>query len=135
MSGARGKRPHDRTDECGKVLVAHGDGIVVRRTCKHHAGADHGSLHEIPGTDARASVRRRRVPLARTSITRSGSRTAAAAAIVLHSLFEEQIALRDTGRVHQMDPDDLRFAAELAAYPGEHDYGLDPSATSITCAA
>lgn len=49
-----------------------------------------------------------------------------AAAIVLHSLFEEQITLRDTGRVHQMDLDDSRFAAVLAAYPGEDDYALDP---------
>ncbi len=49
-----------------------------------------------------------------------------AAAIVLHSLFEEQITLRDSGRVRDMDPDDARFAALLAAYPGEHDYALDP---------
>ena len=49
-----------------------------------------------------------------------------AAAIVLHSLFEEQITLRETGRLHQMGPDDARFASELAAYPGEHDYALDP---------
>ena len=49
-----------------------------------------------------------------------------AAAIVLHSLFEEQITLRDTGRVHQMDPDDARFGAMLAAYPKEDEYALDP---------
>jgi dihydroorotate dehydrogenase (fumarate) len=49
-----------------------------------------------------------------------------AAAIVLHSLFEEQITLRDAGRVHEMAADDARFAAELAAYPGEHEYALDP---------
>ena len=41
-----------------------------------------------------------------------------AAAIVLHSLFEEQITMRDEGRVHEMDPGDARFAAAVAAYPG-----------------
>ena len=49
-----------------------------------------------------------------------------AAAIVLHSLFEEQITMRDEGRVHEMDSGDARFAAALAAYPGEHNYALDP---------
>ena len=49
-----------------------------------------------------------------------------AAAIVLHSLFEEQITLRDTGRVHQMDPTDADAAPLLASYPGEDDYALDP---------
>jgi dihydroorotate dehydrogenase (fumarate) len=51
-----------------------------------------------------------------------------AAAIVLHSLFEEQITLRDTGRVHQMDPADPADAAVLAAYPADSDYALDPDA-------
>jgi dihydroorotate dehydrogenase (fumarate) len=49
-----------------------------------------------------------------------------AAAIVLHSLFEEQITLRDTGLVHQMDPADAADAAILASYPGADDYALDP---------
>lgn len=49
-----------------------------------------------------------------------------AAAIVLHSLFEEQITLRDTGRVHQLDPADAADAAILASYPKEDDYFLDP---------
>jgi dihydroorotate dehydrogenase (fumarate) len=51
-----------------------------------------------------------------------------AAAIVLHSLFEEQITLRDTGQVHQMDPADAADAAVLASYPAEGDYLLDPDA-------
>jgi dihydroorotate dehydrogenase (fumarate) len=51
-----------------------------------------------------------------------------AAAIVLHSLFEEQITLRDTGRVHQMDPANAPDAAILASYPGEGDYALSPDA-------
>lgn len=49
-----------------------------------------------------------------------------AAAIVLHSLFEEQITLRDTGRVGDMAPEDAQFAAVLAAYPGADSYLLDP---------
>lgn len=49
-----------------------------------------------------------------------------AAAIVLHSLFEEQITLRDTGRVHQLDPADAAAAAILASYPKDDDYVLDP---------
>ena len=49
-----------------------------------------------------------------------------AAAIVLHSLFEEQITQRATGRVHQLDPADAADAAMLAAYPKEGDYPLDP---------
>jgi len=65
-------------------------------------------------------------PLARDLDHAKGLEDGGAAAIVLHSLFEEQITLRDTGRVHQMDPDDARFTSMLAAYPGEHDYALDP---------
>jgi dihydroorotate dehydrogenase (fumarate) len=49
-----------------------------------------------------------------------------ASAIVLHSLFEEQITLRDTGLVNQMDPADAADAAILASYPKEDDYALDP---------
>lgn len=49
-----------------------------------------------------------------------------AAAIVLHSLFEEQITMQATGRIHEMDPDDARFAAQLAAYPPDDAYPLGP---------
>jgi len=65
-------------------------------------------------------------PLARSVDHAKRLEDGGAAAIVLHSLFEEQITLRDTGRVHQMDPDDARFAAVLAAYPAEDAYALDP---------
>jgi dihydroorotate dehydrogenase (fumarate) len=49
-----------------------------------------------------------------------------AAAIVLHSLFEEQITMQESGRIHDMDPADPRFAAELAAYPSETGYAHSP---------
>lgn len=49
-----------------------------------------------------------------------------AAAIVLHSLFEEQITMADSGRIHQMDPADPQFAAILAAFPPTERYALAP---------
>ena len=43
---------------------------------------------------------------------------AGAAAIVLHSLFEEQITEMQSGRIRGMDADDdPRFAARLAMFP------------------
>lgn len=49
-----------------------------------------------------------------------------AAAIVLHSLFEEQITMHQTGRIHEMDPSDARFAELLSAYPAGAEYLLEP---------
>jgi dihydroorotate dehydrogenase (fumarate) len=49
-----------------------------------------------------------------------------AAAIVLPSLFEEQITMREDGRVHEMDPDDPRFARLLSAFPEAHAYATGP---------
>ena len=49
-----------------------------------------------------------------------------AAAIVLHSLFEEQITMQESGRIHEMDPSERRFADVLSAYPPEEAYALDP---------
>ena len=43
---------------------------------------------------------------------------AGCAAIVLHSLFEEQISQRDTGRIHHMDPLDRQFATVAVVFPG-----------------
>ena len=40
------------------------------------------------------------------------------AAIVIPSLFEEQITLASTGRIHQRDPLDAEWAAALAHFPG-----------------
>lgn len=52
---------------------------------------------------------------------------AGAAAIVLHSLFEEQITQAQTGRMHGMDPDDdPQFAARLAAFPPAGEYPFAP---------
>jgi dihydroorotate dehydrogenase (fumarate) len=51
---------------------------------------------------------------------------AGCAAIVLHSLFEEQITEEFTGRIHQMDPFDRQFETILSYYPGPHEYSLGP---------
>ena len=51
---------------------------------------------------------------------------AGAAAIVLHSLFEEQIAEARTGRIGEMDPVDPRFSELLLAYPNYTDYRFTP---------
>jgi len=50
------------------------------------------------------------------------------AAIVLHSLFEEQITDATEGRIRHMDPLDRGFARELAYFPGAGDYPLGPDA-------
>ena len=52
---------------------------------------------------------------------------AGAAAIVLHSLFEEQITEAQSGRIRGMDAsDDLQFAARLAAFPPSAEYPFAP---------
>jgi len=51
-----------------------------------------------------------------------------AAAIVLHSLFEEQITMAESGRIHQMDPLERKFAEPLAAFPLPEGYALSPDA-------
>jgi len=51
---------------------------------------------------------------------------AGCAAIVLHSLFEEQISLATEGRVAHADPLDSRFANVLAEYPSAGDYRFGP---------
>ena len=53
---------------------------------------------------------------------------AGCAAIVLHSLFEEQITLAQSGRIHHMDPLDKQFAAVLAYFPEPDRYALGPDA-------
>ena len=42
---------------------------------------------------------------------------AGCAAIVLHSLFEEQISQAETGRIHHLDPLDPQFAPVVAYFP------------------
>jgi dihydroorotate dehydrogenase (fumarate) len=51
---------------------------------------------------------------------------AGAAAIVLPSLFEEQITLATDGRIRHMDPLEPLFTARLAAFPAAPDYPLGP---------
>src|SRR6187551_3365239 len=51
---------------------------------------------------------------------------AGCAAVVLHSLFEEQITLATTGRIHGRDPLSDEFAGDLADFPGAADYALGP---------
>jgi dihydroorotate dehydrogenase (fumarate) len=51
---------------------------------------------------------------------------AGAAAIVLHSLFEEQITTAQEGRIRHMDPLDPSFADTLANFPDREDYPFGP---------
>jgi dihydroorotate dehydrogenase (fumarate) len=51
---------------------------------------------------------------------------AGASALVLHSLFEEQITMAQSGRIRQRDPLEPEFAAALAPFPGLAEYPLDP---------
>lgn len=51
---------------------------------------------------------------------------AGCAAIVLHSLFEEQISQEKSGRIHQMDPLDRQFATVLSYFPEPDSYALRP---------
>jgi dihydroorotate dehydrogenase (fumarate) len=51
-----------------------------------------------------------------------------ASAIVLSSLFEEQITEALTGRIGEMDPVDPRFSELLLAYPDFRDYAFTPDA-------
>jgi dihydroorotate dehydrogenase (fumarate) len=53
---------------------------------------------------------------------------AGCAAVVLHSLFEEQITLSAGGRIRHMDPADPAFASTLAEFPARSDYPLTPDA-------
>jgi dihydroorotate dehydrogenase (fumarate) len=52
---------------------------------------------------------------------------AGCAAIVMHSLFEEQITQAETGTIHHRDPLDAQFAAELSCFPASADYHLAPA--------
>jgi dihydroorotate dehydrogenase (fumarate) len=53
---------------------------------------------------------------------------AGCAAIVLHSLFEEQITMSTEGRIHHMDASNHDFAAALGHFPVADDYALSPDA-------
>lgn len=49
-----------------------------------------------------------------------------AAAIVLPSLFEEQVTMAESGRIHQMDPFDAEFADALSSFPVAQRYAEGP---------
>ena len=51
-----------------------------------------------------------------------------AAAIVLGSLFEEQISMEESARIHHMDPLNPEFAGALAAFPPPTRYLRSPDA-------
>jgi dihydroorotate dehydrogenase (fumarate) len=53
---------------------------------------------------------------------------AGCAAIVLHSLFEEQITMSTDGRIHHMDPLERDFSDRLAPFPAAADYPQSPDA-------
>ena len=48
------------------------------------------------------------------------------AAVVLHSLFEEQLGMSHEGRVAHMNPDDARFAEMIGYFPAVTDYQYGP---------
>jgi dihydroorotate dehydrogenase (fumarate) len=58
---------------------------------------------------------------------------AGCAAVVLHSLFEEQVSLAREGHIGRLDPLEPRFADVLAHYPksGSYRYGPDEYANHI----
>jgi dihydroorotate dehydrogenase (fumarate) len=51
---------------------------------------------------------------------------AGAAALVMRSVFEEQITAAETGRIHHLDPLDARFATVLSYFPEADHYALAP---------
>src|SRR5688572_19339549 len=51
---------------------------------------------------------------------------AGCAAVVLHSLFEEQITDAQSGHIAHMDVFDNRYGETLAAFPSAHEYPLGP---------
>ena len=60
---------------------------------------------------------------------------AGCAAIVLHSLFEEQITAAHDGRIRHMDPVDRSFADDAGGLPGRRRLPLGPDAYADTSAA
>jgi dihydroorotate dehydrogenase (fumarate) len=51
---------------------------------------------------------------------------AGCAAIVLHSLFEEQVSQAESGRIRHLDPLDRQFATVLSYFPEPEVYALGP---------
>jgi dihydroorotate dehydrogenase (fumarate) len=53
---------------------------------------------------------------------------AGAAALVMRSVFEEQITAAETGRIHHLEPSDSQFATVLSYFPEAEHYALSPDA-------
>src|SRR5215471_20782577 len=51
---------------------------------------------------------------------------AGCAAIVLHSLFEEQISQADSGRIHHLEPLDRQFATVVSYFPEPETFAFGP---------
>src|SRR5919206_3591916 len=51
---------------------------------------------------------------------------AGCAAVVLHSVFEEQVGLAAEGRIAHMNPDDERFAETIGYFPERAHYRFGP---------
>ena len=58
---------------------------------------------------------------------------AGCAAVVLHSIFEEQVGMAREGRIAHMDPDDARFAEMIGYFPGRTDYRFGPAQVRGSC--
>ena len=58
---------------------------------------------------------------------------AGCAAVVLHSLFEEQVGMAEEGRIAHMNPADTRFTEAIGYFPasGEYQYGPDDYAEHV----
>jgi dihydroorotate dehydrogenase (fumarate) len=67
-------------------------------------------------------------PLADHLDTAKRLEDAGCAAIVLHSLFEEQITQAESGRIHHLDPFDPQFATVVSYFPEPAEYALAPDA-------
>ena len=65
-------------------------------------------------------------PLAGTLDSARRLEDGGAAALVLHSLFEEQVTMESRGTIHHRDPHDSQFAAALAHFPAPDQYALTP---------
>lgn len=51
---------------------------------------------------------------------------AGCAAVVLHSLFEEQVEMAREGRIRHLNPDDARFAETIGYFPSSTNYRFSP---------
>ena len=66
-------------------------------------------------------------PLAHHLDTIKRLEDAGSSAIVLHSLFEEQITMAESARIHQMDVFGTEFAAKVADFPKPERYPMTPA--------